>query len=94
MLNLTQIKLVFTLVSGFLLDPGHQDLYSGISILVPAILSGGAYRYLQFYSLLLKQKPNNKNCMVYVFKQQMLYLKELKQKAKLARNGPKCTLGP
>ena len=33
-------------VSGFLLDPGHQDLYSVISILVPAILSGGAYRYL------------------------------------------------
>ena len=32
--------------------------------------------------------------MVYVFNQQMLYLKELKQKAKLAKNGPKCTLGP
>ena len=32
--------------SGFLLDPGRQDLYSVISILVPAILSGGAYRYL------------------------------------------------
>ena len=32
--------------SGFLLDPGRQDLYSVISILVPAILSSGAYRYL------------------------------------------------
>ena len=32
--------------SGFLLDPGRRDLYSAISILVPAILSGGAYRYL------------------------------------------------
>ena len=32
--------------AGFLLDPGHRDLYSAISILVPAILSGGAYRYL------------------------------------------------
>ena len=31
------------------------------SILVPAILSGGAYRYEKFYSLLLKQKPNNNN---------------------------------
>ena len=31
---------------GFLLDPGRRDLYSAISILVPAILSGGAYRYL------------------------------------------------
>ena len=30
-------------------------------ILVPAILSGGAYRYEKFYSLLLKQKPNNNN---------------------------------
>ena len=32
-------------ITGFLLDPGRQDLYSGISILVPAILSGGAYTY-------------------------------------------------
>ena len=32
--------------TGFLLDPGRQDVYSVISILVPAILSGGAYRYL------------------------------------------------
>ena len=32
--------------------------------------------------------------MVDVFKQQMLYLKELKQKVKLARNGLKCTVGP
>ena len=33
-------------LTGFLLDPGRRDLYSAISILVPAILSGGAYRYL------------------------------------------------
>ena len=32
--------------SGFLFDPGRQDLYLAISILVPAILSGGAHRYL------------------------------------------------
>ena len=41
-----ELRLTPSSMSGFLLDPARRDLYLAISILVPPILSGGAYRYL------------------------------------------------